>query len=350
MLLLNSFDWYIASDMIEKPTLPSQHIIDCLNTDYGIVVATFTLLPLGADIHASVYKAETHEGSSYFVKLKRGHHDDISVTILALLEASGIQRIILPIKSIYGKPTQHIGDFTLIVYPFVEGRNGLCHHLTDDQWVALGKVMRQVHEFNVPPPIADRIRKESYSPKWREAVRSLDAHIDGDQISDEVALKLQAFIKEHRAAIHRLVDRAESLSQKIQEQSPEFVLCHSDIHGGNVLIDKNGAIYIVDWDEPIMAPKERDLMFIGGGVANVWNDPREEEFFYRGYGKTQINKVILAYYRHERIVEDIAVLGQALLLTPTGVEDRLELYKQFTDMFKSSGVVEVAFKTDVREV
>ena len=34
-------------------------------------------------------------------------------------------------------------------------------------------------------------------------------------------------------------------------------------------------IYIVDWDEPIMAPKERDLMFIGGGVANVWNKPRK---------------------------------------------------------------------------
>ena len=59
---------------------------------------------------------------------------------------------------------------------------------------------------------------------------------------DETALKLQAFMKEHRAVIHRLVDRAESLSQKIQEQSPEFVLCHSDIHGGNVLMDENGAI------------------------------------------------------------------------------------------------------------
>ncbi len=60
------------------------------------------------------------------------------------------------------------------------------------------------------------------------------------------------------------------------------MLCHSDIHGGNVLIAENDALYIVDWDEPIMAPKERDLMFIGGGIANVWNKPHEEESFLPG--------------------------------------------------------------------
>ena len=70
------------------------------------------------------------------------------------------------------------------------------------------------------------------------------------------------------------------------------MLCHSDIHGGNVLINGNNPIYIVDWDEPIMAPKERDLMFIGGGVANVWNKPHEEEFFYKGYGPTEVNRTI----------------------------------------------------------
>jgi spectinomycin phosphotransferase len=113
-----------------------------------------------------------------------------------------------------------------------------------------------------------------------------------------------------------------------------------------VLIDGKGAIYIVDWDEPIMAPKERDLMFIGGGVANTWNNPREEDFFYKGYGKTHINRAILAYYRHERIVEDIAEYGQALLLTSVEGENRLEMYKQFVGMFEPNGVVDIAFKTD----
>lgn len=337
----------MLEDMTEKQSLSPQYIIDCLNTNYGIAVNTLKFLPLGADMNASVYKAETRDGLSYFVKLKYGHYDDISVAILALLQASGIQQIIPPIKTINGELTQRINGFTLVVYPFVDGRNGFCDNLTDNQWVALGKVLRQVHEFETPPSIKERIRKEIYSSKWREAARSLDTHINGNLAGDETALKLQAFMKEHRAVIHRLVNRAECLSRMIQKQSPQFMLCHSDIHGGNVLIDGKGAIYIVDWDEPIMAPKERDLMFIGGGVANTWNNPCEVEFFYKGYGKTKIDKTILAYYRHERIVVDIVEYAQALLLTTAGGEDRLEMYKQFLGMFETNGVVDIAFKTDV---
>lgn len=323
-----------------------ESIIHCLNANYGISATVLTLLPLGADMNASVYKAETQSSQSYFVKLKRGHRYDMSVAILTLLQASGIQQIIPPIKTTNDELAQHVNDFTLTVYPFVSGQNGFCYNLTTNQWIALGKVLRQVHEFDVPSSVKDLIRKETYSDKWRKAVRSLYSHVDRNLNGDETALKLQSFMREYRTVIHHLVDRAEALSKKIQEQSPEFVLCHSDIHGGNVLVDESGSLFIVDWDDPIMAPKERDLMFIGGGVANVWNNPREEEFFYKGYGKTEINQTILAYYRHERIVEDIAEYGQALLLTSDGGENRLEMFEQFKGMFEPNGVVDIALKTD----
>jgi len=332
--------------MIEKHPFSDQFIINCLNADYGIEVALLTLLPLGADMNASVYKAQTYDQTSYFVKLKRGHHHDIGIAIVELLHDTGIKEIIPPVKTILGQSTQHIEDFTLIVYPFVKGQDGFSSTLTDNQWFKLGNALRQVHEIDIPPSIQNRVRREVYSPKWREAVRSLYIHIEAEPIGDEIALKLLKFMKENILSIRRLVDRAEQLGQKLQDQSHKLVLCHSDIHGGNVLIDGNDSIYIVDWDDPIMAPKERDLMFIGGGVANVWNNPREEEFFYKGYGKTNINKVILAYYRHERIVEDITEYGQALLLTSDGGEDRLEMYKQFMGMFEPNGVVDIAFKTD----
>lgn len=328
-----------------KQFFSDRRIIECLNLYYGIEVATLTPLLLGADMNASTYKAQAHDQKSYFVKLKRGHEHDVGIAILALLQREGVQQIISPIKTSQGQLTQPIDAFTLIVYPFIENQNGFSQTLTDDQWLTLGKVLRKIHEVKIPQQIQSRLRKETYSPKWREFVRSIDGQLDAKPNGDEWTVRLHTFMQSHREEIHRLVDTAEFLSQKIRQKSVEFVLCHSDIHGGNVLIGADGSIYIVDWDDPIMAPKERDLMFIGGGVANVWNQPHEEEFFYKGYGKTDIDMSILAYYRHERIVEDIAEYAQALLLTTVG-ENRSEMYKQFISMFEPRGVVDIAFRTD----
>jgi spectinomycin phosphotransferase len=61
---------------------------------------------------------------------------------------------------------------------------------------------------------------------------------------------------------------------------------------------------------------------------------------------TEINWEILSYYRHERIVEDIAIYGQQLLLTTEGGHDRIEMYQQFAKQFDPQGVVNIAFKTD----
>ncbi|MCX7342932.1 MAG: spectinomycin phosphotransferase, partial [Proteobacteria bacterium] len=161
--------------MLEKQPVSEQRIVDCLITNYGIEVSTLTFLPLGADMHASVYKAHAYDQSSYFVKLKRNHHPDITPLIIGLLQDAGIKQIIPIFKTIHDHPTQRIDDFTLTVSPFIEGQDGFSQALTKDQWVTFGKILRQVHEIEVPPPIQAMLRRESYSPQWREAVRSLYA-------------------------------------------------------------------------------------------------------------------------------------------------------------------------------
>lgn len=336
--------------MIDRQLPSDKCIVDCLKASYDIEVKSIIPLSGGADMNAVIYKVQTFDQSSYFLKLKHGYDNDINLTILELLHSRGIQQIIPPIKTIHGRAILPKDDFSIILYPFIEGVNGFSHKLSDQQWIKLGKALRQIHDFDVPSTLLKHIRQETYSPKWRQTVRSFYAYIqDNPASNDVIAIKFMNFLKEHRSIIERLVDRAEELYYIIREQSAKFVLCHSDIHGGNVLMKGNDTIYIVDWDEPIMAPKERDLMFIGGGIANVWNDPQEEVSFYKGYGNTDINISNLAYYRHERIVEDIAEYGQALLLTNFDniYKDKSEMYKQFVSIFDPQGVVEMAFKTKV---
>ncbi len=78
--------------MIVKRSLSERRIIEYLNIYYRVEVTSLTPLLLGADMNASVYKAQELDQKSYFVKLKGGHnHDhDIGVAILDLLHNEGI--------------------------------------------------------------------------------------------------------------------------------------------------------------------------------------------------------------------------------------------------------------------
>ncbi|HIF0309346.1 TPA: aminoglycoside O-phosphotransferase APH(9)-Ia [Legionella pneumophila] len=329
-----------------RNNIPDQQLIKLLKVYYGIDIHAVQLIVGGADMNAFGYKADS-ESNSYFVKLKYGHHDEINLSIIRLLYDSGIKEIIFPIYTRDTKLFQQIDHFKIIVYPFIDAPNGFTQNLTEKQWQQLGKVLRQIHETSVPTAIQQRLRKETYSPKWREMVRSFYNKIGFDDSDDQITADFKSFFNQKIDSIHRLVDSSEELSQKIQPDLDKYVLCHSDVYAGNVLVVNEESIYIIDWDEPMLAPKERDLMFIGGGIGNVWNKHHEIDYFYEGYGKTNVDKIILSYYRHERIVEDIAVYGQDLLSRDQNDESRLESFKHFKSMFDPNNVVEIALSSDL---
>jgi spectinomycin phosphotransferase len=149
--------------------------------------------------------------------------------------------------------------------------------------------------------------------------------------AEPVTAELAAFLRTKGDETRDLIQRAEQLAQALLADTPAFILCHGDIHGWNLLLDKHSRLYMVDWDTLIFAPKERDLMFVGSGLGgNGHTLEQEERLFYQGYGQSPINRVALAYYRYERIIEDIAVCCEHIFSSNEGGEDRwwsLELVK-----------------------
>jgi spectinomycin phosphotransferase len=200
----------------------------------------------------------------------------------------------------------------------------------------------------VPPALNGRLPQEIYTPRWRENVKTFLVRMEKKAFDDPVAVELAAFLKAKRAEIRDLVGRAERLAQALQARPPECVVCHSDIHAGNILIEeRTDALYMVDWDNPILAPKERDLMFIGGAQGFAGYTPEEEEtLFYRGYGPTQIDPVALAYYRYERIVQDMALFCEQIVSTPEGGEDRAQALRYLTANFLPGQTMEIARRSD----
>ena len=333
--------------MREKPNIADELIISRLQEEYGLHVTELTFLPLGADMGTAVYRVVTDNGTAYFLKLRKGF-EEIVVTVPLFLKSQGIQEIIAPFEIKSKQGWADFGEYKLMLYPFIEGKNGFEMELSDHHRRILGRAFKGIHSAQIPAELKKQIPQEAFSSKYRGGMKSFQVQVENQTYEDPTAAKLAEFIKTKRSEIIHLIERAEQLAKELQSKALEFVLCHTDIHGGNILIGTDGkppVLYIVDWDNPILSPKERDLMFIGGGIDEIWKSQLEEVVFYEGYGKTDINLSALAYYRYERVIEDLAVICEQLLLTDEGGADRERSFGWFTSNFEPGQTIEIAEKS-----
>lgn len=336
--------------MLEPPTLPTADLVAALRASYAIDAARADFLPLGADRDSAVYRVVTSDGRLFFLKLRRGSFAAPPLAVPRFLSDAGITSIVAPLPTTTGALWAGIGDFTAALFPYIDGRSGFDAPLSDQQWRQFGATLRALHSTTAPDWLRALLRAEEYAPIWRDQLREFLARAPRDAYADPVAQRLRALLIAEAATVSELIDRAERLAAVLRARSLTPVLCHADIHAGNVLLAGDGGLSIVDWDTTMLAPKERDLMFVGAGIGDVWRDAREVELFYAGYGPAQVDRTALVYYRYERIVEDLAVFCQQLLLTNEGGADREASLGFVTGSFRPNGVVEIALKTGAAEL
>jgi spectinomycin phosphotransferase len=332
--------------MLEKPEFEDEKIINCLRDEYGLSVEKISFLPLGADLNTAVYRVATNDETVYFLKVRRGEFIEATVAVPKYLSDLGIKQIIPPLTTRTGHLWANLAPFKVMLYPYVEGHNGFERNLSDQQWIEFGAALKRFHAADIPSAITSSIQREKFSAQWRDTVKLFLKRIQEETFYEPVAVEMAAFLKIKADETLELVIRAERFAQMLKEQLPGFILCHADIHAWNLLIDDHDAFYMVDWDTIIFAPKERDLMFIGGGLGGNGHTPQEEEtLFYRGYGQTQIDPVALAYYRYERIIQDIAVECEQIFLANGGGKDREQAFQYLTSNFLPGNTIEIAYQS-----
>lgn len=314
-----------------------------LASDYGLTVRQLHFLPLGADLNTAVYRLDVREGGPFFLKLRRGKLAKASVELPFVLAQQGLRHVIAPIPNRAGALQTPLAHFHAILFPFVEGHDAWNYSLSREQWRDFGRSLRFLHQCELPEALWRAIPRERYDPIWRGVLRRYldDATLLGR--TDPAARAYAELLNERCAVLSDLLERSAALAAWAKRQSFELRPCHADIHAGNLLIDGEEKLYLVDWDTLIAAPIERDLMFIGAGIGAIWNTPRESEQFFAGYGAVVIVPELMRYYRFERIVEDFAVTCQALFESDQGGEDRMLMVQQLAEQFGSGSVIEMAY-------
>jgi spectinomycin phosphotransferase len=305
--------------MLHKPDLPDDALAACLSEAYALRAGEIAFLPLGADWHSAVYRVVADDGRPYLLKLRSGAFDDVGAAVARLLHDRGAAQVIPPIATTGGRLWTRVERFALVLYPFVEGEDDT-RPLTDEQWRRLGDALRRIHAARLPAALTARIPREAFAPAWRDAVRGSLARVERERFADPVAAELAALLRAEHERVLALVDRTDALAEALRASPPPVTLCHGDWHRGNALVGRDGALRVFDWDTLVFAPRECDLSLIGAG----WGGPREAGLFYEGYGTIEPDPVALAYYRHHRIIRDLAEDCAAVFDSSEGGASRAE--------------------------
>ena len=329
--------------MRDDPGLDLDSITACLNAQYDLRVRSVTFLPLGYDLNAAVYKVIAEEGTAYFLKIRFGSVHESELLVPWALAERGIRNVLAPLQTRSRDLWCSCEECSLVLYPFIAGKNAMAVGMGDDQWREFGSTLQAVHSSGLEEDLRGRLPIETFALPSSALVRHILELTQTTEFENAVAARFAAFWREHATRIDEMVARAEALGRRLQSRSFDHVLCHADIHAANILVHGDGRISLIDWDGPMIAPRERDLLFVvGSRIARVV-EPREEELFFAGYGRVDIDPEALIYYRYERIVQDLGEIGRSVLLDPNPSDRmRAEEFRLAKSFFAPGGDIDHA--------
>ncbi len=282
--------------MSKQPGMPEEQLRACLQDTYELYPVTLTFLPLGRDYDAGIYHVESEQGTAYALKVTSRPLYEPRCLVPRYLCDQGIASVVAPIPSRSGALWTQLSNWTVILYPWISGESSLTG-MTNEQWKQVGIIFQRIHQVRLSPGGFASLRKETFDPtQYVRWVRAFTTQPSYTQVPGASERALRASWVAHESTIHTVVTSLEKLAAVLKERPVPYVICHGDLHARNLIRNRAGQVFVIDWDEVMLAPKERDFLFVR---------PPHAEAFWEGYGQVEIDWVALTYFLWERVVQDL---------------------------------------------
>ena len=265
--------------MREPPRITEEDLRACLQDQYDLSPVTLTFLALGHDYDAGIYRVASEQGTAYALKVTTRSLYEPRCLVPRYLYDLGIASVVAPIPTRSSALWTQLSEWTVIVYPWISGESSLTG-MTDEQWKQVGTIFQRIHQVMLPPGGFASLRKETFDPteyvRWVRAFETQHGQTQGPGASERA---LRSWVA-HQSTIHTMVTSLEKLAAVLQSRSLPYVICHADLHARNLIRNRVGQVFVVDWDEVMLAPKERDFLFVR---------PPHAAAFFQGYGQAEID-------------------------------------------------------------
>jgi Ser/Thr protein kinase RdoA (MazF antagonist) len=298
--------------VLTEPRIDRAVLLRAVRDLYGVPVEELRFIPVGWA--SAAYEVRT-PGGSYFLKLWSRDHDAreaiARLPLVQQLHQVGFRaRVPYPLVSKTDGVSASIPGGTIALFPFLPGR-------TPENWprwpdAVLDEIGRTLADLHAATPMLTvPLPRERFSLAVGDELRF--------HLSDRA-------VRPQRAAVMDQLDRLESLQTAVRREPPEYVVCHTDLLGDNLLVDDHGRLSALDWDEATLAPPERDLAVLLLGEQPV--DGRVLRRVLSVYPpEVPLSVDLFAFFLLRRYIEDYTARVVRLHegdLDPVHAEDALD--------------------------
>ena len=285
-------------------------LIKRVRQEYGIEVQSLTFVPEGEVAYC--YVAMCGNGDRYFLKLLSDSRlGQISASTLDFylpltwnLYSKGIlPNVAHPIRTTDGCFRTHFEGQPLVLFNFVDGRTvGYESPLPDDILEGLAGLVGILHR-NTPEIGVEEPRLERFDIRFQgDLVNGLQVLASTAPRDRKGQQELREILSPRREEIVGLLSRLQELQHLARDAGKEMVLCHTDLHGGNLMVNGRGDLYILDWEGALVAPPEHDLFVFAGDdrFMGLFLPNYEREF-----GPVSLDSEVFGFYYYRRNLEDL---------------------------------------------
>lgn len=213
------------------------------------------------------------------------------------------------------------GRYVAVMFDYIVGRTPREQPLTPAQRTHLVTTVALLHEITAQVPSSAHRVVEDFGAPW---VRPLSQMLEGswEQFDEDV----RAVLAPHRSVLQSMLVRFVQVGHHLRLHPPPMVLCHTDIHGYNVIV-RGDQTYLLDFEGLKLAPPEHDFMF--------WVDDDAWAEIIATYQAIRPGIVpdpyLIRFYQERRLLEDIYDYLEQLVvesLTPEVHSDIRESLRQ----------------------
>ena len=292
-------------------TFNKTELLQHLSTTYDLPLQSITFFPEGEDSYGYVVVSET--GEKYFAKASTSVPNSRLQIASCLRNECDISGIVAPLETQNGALSVPWQNFRVALFPFIEGKSRwdlwkVGKDFTDTELSLTAALLATIH--GCPDAVAsNNLTVTTYNLPLRQELHIVLEAPEQIPPQNQYQKQLLDAIAQHRSEILQTLERYDSLGRSASALQTPFVITHGDPTPGNLIIDAENRLHIIDWDGVCLGPPEKDLVSFTGERFDIVL----ESYLAERRNGAALHADIFGFYIYEWTLNEIRDYGTKIL-------------------------------------